>query len=45
MADVKTMYHNALLLERFIEVFAVRPNKLKNNNNVKKLINFGKIAA
>ena len=45
MADVKTMYHNALLLERFIEVFAVRPNKLKNNNNVKELINFGKIAA
>ena len=45
MADVKTMYHNALLLERFIEVFAIRPNKLKNNNNVKELINFGKIAA
>ena len=45
MSDIKTMYHNALLLERFIKVFAVKPNKLKNNNNVKELINFGKIAA
>ncbi len=45
MSDIKTMHHNALLLERFIKVFAVKPNKLKNNNNVKELINFGKIAA
>ena len=45
MSDIKTMYHNALLLERFIKVFAVKPNKLKNNNNIKELINFGKIAA
>ena len=45
MSDVKTMYHNTLLLERFIDVFAVPAYKLKNNNNVKELINFGKIAA
>ncbi len=45
MSDVKTMYHNMLLIERFIDVFAVPAYKLKNNNNVKELINFGKIAA
>jgi hypothetical protein len=45
MSDVKTMYHNKLLLERFIDVFAVPAYKLKNNKNVKELINFGKIAA
>lgn len=45
MSDIKTMYHNKLLLERFIDVFAVPAYKLKNNNNVKELINFGKIAA
>jgi Transposase DDE domain len=45
MADAKTMYNNALMLERFIRVFAIRPNKLKNNKNVRELLNFGKIAA
>jgi hypothetical protein len=45
MSDVKTMYHNILLIERFINVFAVPAYKLKNNNNVKELIYFGKIAA
>ena len=45
MSNIKTMYHNALLLERFIDVFAVPAYKLKNNKNVKELINFGKIAA
>ena len=45
MADIKTMYHNTLLLERFIEVFAINPNTVKNNKYVKELINFGKIAA
>lgn len=45
MSDIKTVYHNTLMLERFIDVFAVPAYKLKNNNNVKELINFGKIAA
>jgi len=45
MTDIKTMYHNMLLLERFIEVFAINPYILKNNKYVKELINFGKIAA
>ena len=38
MADVKTLYHNMLLLERFIDVFAINPNKVKNQDIVKKLI-------
>lgn len=45
MADIKTMYHNTLLLQRFIEVFAVPAYKLKNRHNVNELIYFGKIAA
>ncbi len=45
MTDIKTMYHNTLLLNRFFEVFAVSPNSIKNPNAVKELINFGKIAA
>jgi len=45
MADVKTLYHNMLLLERFIDVFAVKPNKLKNQDIVKELIYYGTIAA
>jgi hypothetical protein len=45
MADVKTMHHNALLLERFFDVFAINPNSIKNHQCVNELINFGKIAA
>jgi hypothetical protein len=45
MADIKTMYHNILLLNRFIDVFAIPEYKLKNNQNVNELIYFGKIAA
>lgn len=45
MADIKTMYHNALLLERFFDMFAIKPNSIKNHQCVKELINFGKIAA
>ena len=45
MSNVKTMYHNILLLKRFINVFAIPAYKLINNKNVKELINFGKIAS
>jgi len=44
MADVKTMNYNALLLNRFFRTFAVKPNLLKNNQKVKELLCFGKIA-
>jgi len=36
---------NALLLDRFIDVFAIPAYKIKNTNHIRKLINFGKIAA
>ena len=45
MADVKTINHNTLLLERFITMFAIKPNMLKNNQNVKELLFYGTIAA
>lgn len=45
MADVKTIYHNKLLLDRFFDVFAIDPNTHKNNPKVKELYNFGTIAA
>jgi hypothetical protein len=45
MTNVKTMYHNALLLQRFFDVFAIKANSIKNPQCVKELINFGKIAA
>jgi len=45
MADIKTMYHNTLLLERFIKLFAIPAHKLKNNDKVKELIYYGRIAA
>ena len=45
MANVKTMHHNALLLNRFFDVFAIKPNSIKNTQRIKELIDFGKIAA
>jgi hypothetical protein len=45
MADIKTVNHNALLLEKFIAMFAVKPNILKNNQNVKELLYYGTSAA
>lgn len=41
MSDIKIMNHNALLLDRFIAMFAIKPNILKNNQNVKELILYG----
>ena len=45
MANIKTMNHNALLLKRFLCVFEVKPNLLKNKQNVKELLHYGTIAA
>lgn len=45
MADIKTVNHNILLLEKFIAMFAVKPNTLKNNQIVKELIYYGTSAA
>ncbi len=45
MSDIKTMYHNDLLIQRFIEVFGINANSTKNQKLVKELIFFGTIAA
>lgn len=45
LSDIKTINHNTLLLERFIEMFAIKPYLLKNNQNVKELLLYGTIAA
>ena len=45
MADIKTMNHNRLLLQRFIDVFGVNAYSAKNRNLVNELIYYGTIAA
>ena len=45
MSDVKTIYHNKLLLDRFFDVFDIDHDKHKNNPKVKELYHFGTIAA
>ncbi len=45
MASVKTMYHNHLLLDRFLTMFAINPNSKKNKNRIRQLTKFGVIAA
>jgi hypothetical protein len=36
LSDIKTINHNTLLLERFITMFAIKPNVLKNNLRMSK---------
>jgi hypothetical protein len=45
MADVKTLYHNKLLIERFFQIFPDNAELIKNNPKIKELYNFGSIAA
>jgi Transposase DDE domain. len=45
MASHKTMMHNAYLLERFICVSGIKPNRRLNEKLVKELIEFAAIAA
>jgi len=45
IASHKTMMHNAFLLERFIRVSGIRPNRRLNAKLVKELIEFAAIAA
>ncbi|MDD2279983.1 MAG: transposase, partial [Bacteroidales bacterium] len=45
MASCKTMIHNAYLLERFICVSGIKPNRRLNDKLVKELIEFAAIAA
>lgn len=45
MSSIKTMYHNQLLINRFINVFGIIPNKNKNIRKIRELIKWGVIAA
>lgn len=45
MADIKTLYSNQLLLNRFFSVFAIRPNLTKNKQKIKQLLYYGARAA
>jgi len=45
MADIKTMYHNELLLNRFFDVFGIKPNLTKNKQKIDELIYYGARAA
>lgn len=45
MASFKAMIHNAYLLERFICVSGIKPNKRLNERLVKELVQFAAIAA
>ena len=45
MASCKTMIHNTYLLERFICVSGIKPNRRLNDKLVKELIEFAAIAA
>jgi hypothetical protein len=45
MSDIKTMNHNRLLLQRFIDVFGINAHSVKNQNYVNELIYYGTIAA
>lgn len=45
MANVKTLYHNELLINRFFSVLGIDPNTHLNNPKIKELYYFGSIAA
>jgi hypothetical protein len=45
MADVKTIYHNELLLNRFFDVFGIKPNLIKNKHKIQELLYYGARAA
>ena len=45
MSDIKTINHNILMINRFIDVFGICPYSIKNQNYVKELILYGTMAA
>ncbi len=45
MAEVKTVYHNELLLKRFFSVFGISPNLTKNKEKINQLRYYGANAA
>ena len=45
IADYKTHFNNELMINRFISLFGIKPNKHKNKVIIRELLNYGKIAA
>lgn len=45
MTDIKTVYNNLLLLNRFFSVFAIKPNFTKNKQKIQQLLYYGARAA
>lgn len=45
IADYKLLYHNAFILNRFIEAFGIKPKALKSHIHFKELLYFGTKAA
>ena len=45
MSDIKTMNHNRLLLDRFIDVFGINAYSAKNQKYINELIYYGTMAA
>ncbi len=45
MSSIKTMYHNQLLINRFINLFGIIPNENKNNRKIQELLKWGVMAA
>ena len=45
IANAKTLCHNAFLLNRFIVLFGIKPNTIKNHQYIKELLYYGTIAA
>ena len=45
MADIKTKYINELLLDKLITIYEKDPNIEKNNPEIQKLYQIGRIAA
>jgi len=45
MANIKTVYHNQLMINRFFSVFAIKPYLAKNKRKIEKLLFYGARAA
>ncbi len=44
VATYKMLFRNALLLSRFLFLFAINPNSIKNRQHDNELLDYGKIA-
>ncbi len=45
MADIKTLYFNELLLDRFFVAHGLNPHHITNHHSNKSLFELGKVAA